>query len=324
MTSALAHRDQRTVAILAYNGLCTFEFGIATEIFALPRPEFEFDWYRHRIVAVDNGPMFALGGLQVHADTDLTSLADFHTIIIPGWRNRAETPPPDLVTALRAAHANGARLLSICSGVFVLAATGLLDGCRATTHWRYCAELAQRFPAIHVDANVLYVDEEQLITSAGSAAGIDACLHLVTRDFGAAVANQVARRLVMSPQRQGGQAQFIPAPLARHRHQDFAELMQWLLQRLQEPISTAAMADFMAMSERNFSRKFVDVVGITPKAWLQYERLQRARQLLETSDTTLDVIAMQCGFASTETFRSAFRQQLGISPSTYREQYSER
>ena len=187
------------VAILAYDGLCTFEFGIAVEIFGLTRPEFDFPWYEHCIVAVDQGPMRAMGGIHVLADGGLELLAQARTIIIPGWRDREAPVPPALLAALRQAHARGARLLSICSGVFVLAASGLLDGHGATTHWRYSDELARRFPAIAVDPHVLYVDSGQLITSAGSAAGIDACLHLVARDFGTQVANSVARRLVMSP-----------------------------------------------------------------------------------------------------------------------------
>ena len=184
------------VAILAYDGLCTFEFGIAVEIFGLARPEFDFPWYEHAIAAVDQGPMRAMGGIQVLADGGLELLAEARTIIIPGWRDRNAAVPPALIEALRQAHARGARLLSICSGVFVLAATGLLDGHGATTHWRYTAELAQHFPAIDVDPDVLYVDSGQLITSAGSAAGIDACLHLVARDFGTQVRISMARSLV--------------------------------------------------------------------------------------------------------------------------------
>ena len=189
------------VAVLAYDGLCLFEFGIAVEVFGLPRPEFDFPWYRHAIVAVDKGPMRAFEGFEVKADADLSVLPDAGTIVIPGWRSRSEPPPEALLEALRDAHERGTRLISICSGVFVLAAAGLLDGKRATTHWRYTDELANKFPAVEVDPSVLYVDAGQVITSAGSAAGIDACLHLVERDFGANIANSVARRLVMAPQR---------------------------------------------------------------------------------------------------------------------------
>ena len=270
-------RDPLAVAVLAYDGLCTFEFGIAVEIFGLPRPEFDFAWYRHRIVAVDAGPMRAMGGIHVLADGGLEALETAGTIIVPGWRDRAEAPSAELVQALRKAHDQGARLLSICSGVFVLAATGLLDGQRATTHWRYAEELAERFPGIEVDAQVLYVDAGQVITSAGSAAGIDACLHLVARDFGVQVANNVARRLVMSPQRAGGQAQFIPAPVAQAPRHDLAGLLDWARQRLDRSISVGELASRVAMSERTFLRRFSEATGMTPKAWLQHERMARAR-----------------------------------------------
>ena len=314
-------RDPLEVAVLAYDGLCTFEFGIAVEIFGLPRPEFDFPWYRQRIVALDEGPMRALGGVRVLADAGLEAMAKAGTVIVPGWRNRAEAPPAALVAALQGAHAEGARLLSICSGVFVLAATGLLDGQRATTHWRYAGELASRFPAIEVDAQVLYVDAGRVITSAGSAAGIDACLHLVTRDFGAQVANTVARRLVMSPQRGGGQAQFIPAPVAKAPRHDLAGLLDWARQRLDRSISVGELASRVAMSERTFLRRFSEATGMTPKAWLQHERMARARELLESSSDSIERIAEQCGFGTVESFRNAFRGAAGLAPSAYRERF---
>jgi len=228
------------VAIIAYDGLCTFEFGVAVEIFGLARPEFDFPWYEHRIVAVDDGPLRAMGGFQVLADGGMELLDTARTIVIPGWRSRSEPPSEDLLAALRNAHARGARLLSICSGAFVLAAAGLLDGLGATTHWRYTDELAESFPAILVDPDVLYVDSGQVITSAGSAAGIDACLHLVARDFGAQVANTVARRLVMPTQRTGGQAQFIPSPVSRTPRSDLSGVMQWARDTCTSPSACAS------------------------------------------------------------------------------------
>ncbi|MWK57012.1 transcriptional regulator FtrA [Pseudomonas otitidis] len=315
------HDDPGLVAILAYDGLCTFEFGIAVEIFGLPRPEFDFPWYRHCIVGLDDGPMRAMGGIQVLADAGLERLAEARTIVIPGWRDRTEVPPERLLAALRGAHARGARLVSICSGVFVLAASGLLDGQRATTHWRYTDELAQRFPAIEVDPDVLYVDAGPLITSAGSAAGIDACLYLVARDFGTQVANTVARRLVMSPQRAGGQAQFIPAPVAQAPRNDLSALMQWARQHLHEPLEVSQLARRVAMSERTFLRRFSEATGMAPKAWLQHERLARARELLESTADGSERIAERCGFRSVESFRVAFRNVVGLPPSAYRERF---
>ncbi|WP_085728784.1 transcriptional regulator FtrA [Pseudomonas sp. R37(2017)] len=315
------HSTPGLVAILAYDGLCTFEFGIAVEIFGLPRPEFDFPWYEHRIVAVDQGPMRAMGGIQVLADGGMEMLADARTIIIPGWRDRSATVPAELIAALRQAHARGARLLSICSGVFVLAATGLLDGRGATTHWRYASELAERFPGILVDPDVLYVDSGQLITSAGSAAGIDACLHLVARDFGTQVANSVARRLVMSPQRSGGQAQFIPTPVSPAPRSDLSRVMQWARERLHEPLEVRDLASKAAMSERTFLRRFTEASGQSPKTWLQHERLGRARELLESSDQNTEQIAERCGYRSVESFRVAFRTVVGVPPSVYRERF---
>lgn len=309
------------VVILAYDGLCTFEFGIAVEIFGLARPEFDFPWYEHRIAAVDQGPMRAMGGIQVLADGGLELLDHARTIIIPGWRDRNATVPEALLTALRRAHGRGARLLSICSGVFVLAATGLLDGRSATTHWRYTQELAERFPNIQVDPDVLYVDSGQLITSAGSAAGIDACLHLVARDFGTQVANSVARRLVMSPQRTGGQAQFIPTPVSPTPRSDLSRVMQWARERLHEPLEVREMASEAAMSERTFLRRFSEASGQSPKSWLQHERLGRARELLESTDQNTEQIAGQCGYRSVESFRVAFRSVVGVPPSVYRERF---
>jgi len=309
------------VAILAYDGLCTFEFGIAVEVFGLARPEFEFPWYTHRIVAADAGPMRAMGGIQVIADAGLEGLAEADTVVIPGWRNRDERPPEALLSAIQAAHGRGARLVSICSGVFVLAAAGLLEGQRATTHWRYTDELAERYPGIEVDPDVLYVDAGQIITSAGSAAGIDACLHLVARDFGTAVANSVARRLVMAPQRAGGQLQFIPAPVARDSRNDLAQVLEWARQQLHRPLTVAAMADRALMSERTFLRRFTQTTGVGPKAWLQQSRLTLARELLEGSALPLDRLAERCGFGSIESFRLAFRKHSGLAPSAYRERF---
>jgi len=309
------------VATLAYEGLCTFEFGIAVEIFGLRRPELEIPWYRHQVVAVDDGPMHAAGGVRIMADAGLEGLAKAQTIIVPGWRCRHQTPPAALLDALRDAHARGARLLSICSGVFVLAATGLLDGKRATTHWQFAHELASRFPDIEVDPNVLYVDAGQLITSAGSAAGIDACLHLVARDHGTHVANTVARRLVMAPQRTGGQAQFIPMPVSKAPRNELSRVLQWARENLQQPISICQMAAKVAMSERTFLRRFKETTGLAPKAWLQQERITRARELLESTAGNTSDIADACGFTSVESFRVAFRTTVGIAPASYRKHF---
>ena len=313
--------QQNLVAILAYDGLCTFEFGIAVEIFALPRPEFTFPWYQHRIVSVDANPMQVAEGIRVVSSFGLESLGEVNTIIIPGWRNRDEKPPQELLDALSDAYQRGTRLLSICSGVFVLAAAGLLEGKRATTHWRYTAELAERYPGIIVDPNVLYVDSGQIITSAGSAAGIDACLHLVSRDYGVHVANIVARRLVMSPQRSGGQIQFIPSPVAQKPRDEIAATLEWVLENLHSSLSVKSMAGRALMSERTFLRRFKEAMGITPKKWILQSRMNLARDLLESNYLTDEQIMVSTGFETLEGFRAAFRKSVGISPYSYRKKF---
>ena len=316
-----ARRDPGLVVVLAYDGLCTFEFGIAVEIFGLPRPEFAFPWYRFAVVGADAGPMHSTGGLTFTARSGIRKLAEARTIVVPGWRSRKDPPPAPLLAALRKAHARGARLVSICSGVYLLAAAGLLDGKRATTHWRYAGDLAARYPSIRVDPNVLYVDEGNLLTSAGSAAGIDACLHLVARDFGWRVANTVARRLVTTPHRAGGQAQFIRAPASGDPGTALSSVMDWARAHLAADLRVRSLARRAAMSERTFLRRFHDATGGTPKAWLQYERVVRAQDLLESSDQSIDRVAESCGFGSTETFRAAFRARVGVPPGTYRRQF---
>jgi AraC family transcriptional activator FtrA len=317
-------RDPGLVAVIAYDGLCTFEFGIAVEIFGLPRPEFSFPWYRFAVVGVESGSLRAAGGVSVVAPVGLRKLGSAKTIIIPGWRDRSEPPPAALLRALKRAHRRGARLASICSGAFVLAATGLLNGRRATTHWRYAQELAARYPEIEVDPGVLYVDAGNILTSAGSAAGIDACLYLVARDFGWGVANVIARRLVATPHRAGGQAQFIRTPLSEPSESPVAAVMEWARQNLSRPLRIGDLARRAAMSERTFLRRFGDAAGTTPKAWLQHERIGRAQDLLESTNRPLERVAESCGYQSPETFRAVFRARVGVSPAAYRRQFQQR
>ncbi len=268
------------VAVVAYAGLCTFEFGIAVEVFGLPRPEMGAGWYRFRVCAAEPGPIRAVGGIRVETDFGLDAVATAGTVIVPGWRGAREVPPPALVAALRAAHARGARLVSLCSGVFVLAATGLLDGRRATTHWRYLPTLAELHPAVRIEPDVLYVDEGDVLTAAGSAAGIDLSVHIVRRDHGARIANQVARRLVLPPHREGGQAQYVERPVPRHAGSRLAGLLDRLRGRLAEPLAVPALAAEAGMSERTFLRRFAEATGTTPGDWLVGERLAHARTLL--------------------------------------------
>lgn len=305
------------VAALAYNGLNAFEFGIAVEAFGLPRPELE-SWYDFVVVAAEPGPFRALGGITVRATAGLERLKQARTIVVPGWRDYRVKPPEPLLEALRAAHRRGARFLSICSGAFVLAEAGLLDGRRATTHWYYTDAFRARFPKVRLEPDVLYVDEGEIITSAGSAAGIDACLHLIRCDFGVRIANHIARTLVVPPHREGGQAQYVETPVPHDGKHGLSELMNWARERLHRPLTITQLAKQAAMSERTLLRRFQEAVGMTPKEWLQQERLQHAQLLLESTAISLDRVAESSGFRSIETFRSAFRRALKMTPARYR------
>lgn len=309
---------------LVYDGLCSFEFACAAEVFGLPRPELGPDWYRFETCALERRPVRSQYGLRLAADGGLDRLVQAGTVIIPGWRGIDVPIPDQLIQALREAHRRGARLLSICSGSFVLAATGLLDGKRATTHWRYAAALQARYPRIQVDPDVLYIDEGQLLTSAGSAAGLDLCLHLIRRDRGPDVANQVARRLVIPPHREGGQAQFVERPVQRRERNALSPLLDRMRQRIAEPWGVSDMARVAAMSERTFIRRFKEATGSTPGDWLVAARVNRARELLEQSRLAVDEIAARCGFGSATTLRHHFRHKLGVSPTSYRDTFSKR
>ncbi|MFC5435848.1 transcriptional regulator FtrA [Rhodanobacter umsongensis] len=311
------------VAALVYDGLCGFEFACAAEIFGLPRPELQPGWYRFETCAAERGTLHAQHGLRVVADAGLDRLVEAGTIIIPGWKGIDVPVPTRVLNALREAHARGARLLSICSGSFVLAATGLLDGRRATTHWRYAEALQRAYPRITVDPAVLYVDEGHLLTSAGSAAGLDLCLHLVRRDHGPDVANQVARRLVIPPHRDGGQAQFVERPVHKREAGALSKVIDSMHRRLAANQSVATLAAMAAMSERSFMRRFKEATGMSPADWLISARVDRARELLESSSLSIDAIAGECGFGSAITLRHHFRRRLGISPSSYKARFAQ-
>lgn len=311
-------RDPMKVALLAYDGLCTFEFGTMVEIFGLPRPEFE-RWYRFHVAGLERGPLRATGGVIVEAPHGLRTLDRAGTIVVPGWRGLEDPVPDALVRKLRRAHEEGARILSVCSGAFVLAAAGLLDGKRATTHWKYADELARRYPEIEVDPDVLYVDEGNLLTSAGSAAGIDMGLHLVRRDHGAAIANAVAKRLVVPPHRDGGQKQFVEMPVGVDPDEEaFARVLDHVRGNLRRPHTVEGMARRARMSERTFARRFREVAGTTPHRWLQQERVRLAQSILETSSLPLERVAERAGFSDAQLLRLHFKRVVGTTPQAYR------
>jgi AraC family transcriptional activator FtrA len=310
------------VVALAYDGLCAFEFSCAAEVFGLPRPELGPGWYRFETCAMKSRKVAGQYGLSMKVDGGLERLAAAGTIMIPGWQGIGVPVPAPVIDALRAAHRHGARLLSICSGAFVLAATGLLDGKRATTHWRYADELQRRCPRVLVDPGVLYVDEGQILTSAGSAAGLDLCLHLVRRDYGPAVANQVARRLVIPPHRDGGQAQFLERPVAQRERGSLSALLDQMTRRIGQSLRIAELARLAAMSERTFMRRFRATTGMTPADWITRMRVDRARELLESTGLSIDHIATRTGLGTATTLRHHFRRKVGVSPVEYRRQFS--
>ena len=313
--------DAGLVAVLVYEGLSLFEYGCAAEVFGLPRPELGDGWYRYATAATVPGVLRGAAGIQIVADGTLEMLDEARTIVVPGWSGVAHPVPETLCDALRKAHDRGARIMSICTGAFVLAAAGLLDGRKATTHWRHADELARRYPGIEVLPDVLYVDAGAILTSAGSAAGIDLCLHLVRRDLGARVANQVARRLVMPPHREGGQVQFIEEPMSRHAGSALAPLIETVRGALQEDWSIPRLAAAAAMSTRSFQRRFAATVGMPAGEWLLKERLARARRLLEETDLSIDTVALASGFGAAVTLRAHFRARLATSPGQYRDSF---
>jgi AraC family transcriptional activator FtrA len=313
------------VAIVAYDGLCTFEFGCAIELFALERPELGVRWYSHTVCAIEPGPLRAMGGLTVHVPHGLDALAQADTIVIPGWHDPLAPPPAVLVDALRAAHARGARICSICSGAFVLAYAGLLDGRQATTHWRYLDDLHARFPGIGIDPAALYVEADGIVTSAGSAAGLDMLLHLVRSDFGADVANKVAQRLVIPAHRAGDQAQLVARPLPDTGADTIARLMDSVRENIRAGHTVASMAADAHLGTRTFQRRFKERTGLAPLAWLVRERVALAAQLLESRPMlAIDAVADLAGLGSAESLRRHFRAHGLAPPARYRRRSGER
>lgn len=312
------------VIAVAYDGLCTFEFGCAAEVFGLPRPEMGDGWYRFAVASVEPGPLRATGGVRVMVDGALDLLAEAGTVIVPGWRSVDAPVPEALTVALRDAHARGARILSLCSGAFVLAAAGLLEGRDATTHWRYADQLIARHPGLRFVPDVLYVDAGSVLTAAGSAAGLDLCLHLVRRDWGPEVANRIARRLVVPAHRQGGQAQYVERPVPRERAGGscLGPLLDRVRGALDQDWPVERLAAEAALSPRGLHRHFRAATGQSPGAWLVAERVARARELLEVTAIPIEELALFCGFGSAATLRHHFRTVLGSSPAAYRARFS--
>jgi transcriptional regulator GlxA family with amidase domain len=314
------------VAVLALDGVVAFDLAVPAEVFSRLRRSDGTPAYRLRVCAPQRE--VDAGTFVVRTRWGLGELGRADTIIVPGTAEATQPVPLAVVRALQAAARRGARIASICSGAFVLAASGLLDGRRATTHWLAAAALARLYPRVTVDPDVLYVDAGQILTSAGAAAGLDLCLHLVRRDHGAAVAADAARLAVMPLERAGGQAQFIAhrAPASGERSDGYGAslepLRRWLEEHLDRAHSLQAMARRAAMSIRTLNRRFREETGTTPLQWLLELRVRRAQQLLETSRQPLDSIAARVGFATTTTFRQRFRRVVGASPQAYRRAFN--
>jgi AraC family transcriptional activator FtrA len=304
------------VAIAVTDGTPLFELAPPCAIFGSSRPEQASDWYDLILCAA---PGARVGG-WFHVDTPhgLDALVDADTVIVPACHDDALQPPSDLVDAVRAAHERGARVASICTGAFVLAAAGLLDGRRATTHWMHAATLARRHRTVEVDPGVLYVDEGSVLTSAGKAAGIDLCLHMVRADHGSAIANALARKLVVAPHRAGGQAQFVHLPVPVDDGDGLTELLAWATGHLDQPITVADLARRLHLSPRQVSRRFLATTGLSPLQWLLTQRLLRARELLESTDHGIEQIAAAVGMGSAATLRRHFNRTVGVAPDTYR------
>lgn len=310
------------VVALIYNQLCTFEFGCTVEVFALKRPELGVSWYEFATCAVDDGPITAAGGITIVPTPGDALLENADTIIVPGWRGVESAVPPRLIEQLQAAHARGARICSICTGAFVLAAAGLLEGHKVTTHWRYTDLLATMYPGLTIQPNELYVDEGDIVTAAGSAAGLDMMLHLVRNDHGSRVANMVAQRMVIPPHREGGQSQYASRQLVAAADGPISNLMDWVRSDLQRPHTIKEMASRAALSTRTLHRSFMDSTGLAPYEWLLGERVAYAKELLESSKLRLNDVVDRAGFGSEESFRRHFRNMVGVSPSTYRKQFA--
>ena len=315
----MARRAHTVVALVAHE-VSPFELSVACEVFGLDRPELVDPWYRF-LVCTDEAPvrLKSTAGLTMDTPHRLDALGEADTIVVPMWGVDV-APDPAFVDALRAAYRRGARIVSFCSGAFLLAHAGLLDGRRATTHWMYAARLAEQFPAVHVEPDVLYVADGPVMTSAGTAAAIDLCLHVVRSDHGAEVANAVARRMVVPPHRDGGQAQFIsaPVPSPASMADPFHSTLDWALEHLHEPLTVEALARRAATSPRTFARRFVATTGTTPLQWLLRQRVLLAQRLLETTEIPIEQVATECGFGTAAGLRVHFQRQVGTSPMAYR------
>jgi transcriptional regulator GlxA family with amidase domain len=309
------------VAVLAIGEVIPFDLTIPGQIFHAARPSDHVPLYETRVCSLDGGPVACAAGFTVQPEHDAAALAWADTVVIPGTHGIGPVDDgvigDDLAGLLRDT-ARHARMMSICTGAFVLAATGLLDDRPATTHWLHAERFRRFYPRVRLDPDVLFVDDGDLLTSAGNAAGLDLCLHVVRRDFGSAAANRAARRTVVAPWRDGGQAQFIERPLPDSDGAGTGRTRQWALEHLDEPLDLATLAAHARMSIRTFTRRFRAETGMSPAAWLLGQRVRRARHLLEATDLPVEQVARKAGFGSAVALRQNLHQAIGVSPLAYR------
>ena len=319
----------QNVAFVVLDKFTSFEFGVVCEVFGTDRTDDGLPAYDFALVAGEDGPLRSEHGLTLAGASGLDRLAEADLVVVSAIDERvrggtASDLPDPLLEALRATVARGAWVLSVCTGAFVLGAAGLLDGRRCTTHWRHTRELARCFPAAIVDPDVLYVDADPVVTSAGSAAAIDACLYLVSKEQGMKVANQIARRMVVAPHRDGGQAQFVDRPLPVGAADTLAEVTGWLERHLDRQVTVAELAALAHMSPRTFARRFVQETGTTPLRWLTGQRILLAQRLLEETEHGVDQVAARAGFGNAMTLRHHFRAWRGTTPAAYRSAFRAR
>ncbi|MFJ9658699.1 helix-turn-helix domain-containing protein [Streptomyces griseoflavus] len=318
-------RRKEIVAVLLFSGGPIFESSIPLSVFGVDRQDAGVPRYRLLVCGGEDGPLRTTGGLELTAPHGLEAISRAGTVVVPAWRSITSPPPQDALDALRRAHEEGARIVGLCTGAFVLAAAGLLDGRPATTHWMYAPTLAKRYPSVHVDPRELFVDDGDVLTSAGTAAGIDLCLHIVRTDHGNEAAGALARRLVVPPRRSGGQERYLDRSLPEEIGADpLAEVVAWALEHLHEQFDVETLAARAYMSRRTFDRRFRSLTGSAPLQWLITQRVLQAQRLLETSDYSVDEVAGRCGFRSPVALRGHFRRQLGSSPAAYRAAYRAR
>jgi transcriptional regulator GlxA family with amidase domain len=309
------------IAVLALPGVIAFDLGVPAQVFSSARDTHGRRYYEIRTCTPDGGPIRSAAGFSVVPEHDLTLLESADTVIVPGIHFDAIDHLPDVSGALRTAYERGARVLSICTGAFVLAEAGLLDDRPATTHWAWAEEFGRRYPQVKLDPDVLFVDDGTVLTSAGVAAGIDLCLHVVRRDHGSEVANRAARRCVVPAWRDGGQSQFIERPLPRLGDATTGPTRAWALERLDEPLDLERLAAHARMSIRTFTRRFRDETGLSPGRWLLAQRVEHARRLLESTDLPIDRVAAQSGLGTASSLRQHLHAAVGVAPAVYRRTY---